>query len=63
MKQVKFSRSCAPYTTGELAVFPDDRADELVERGMASLVKKETTTTKKLNRRLKSRNRMVTTDD
>ena len=64
MKRVKFNRSCAPYSTGEIAMFADDKAQAMVDKGQASYVKKEEPdTSKKIKRVLKSRNRMVSTND
>lgn len=38
MRRVKFDRNYAAYNRGEIAGFPDKKADELVERGVASFI-------------------------
>ena len=61
MKLIKFNRSCAPYSTGEQAGFADDKAEMLVDKGIASYVKKEEPP-KKLKRRSLGENRQVSAD-
>lgn len=62
MKRVRFNRSCAPYSSGEIAGFDDDKAEMLVDKGMASYVDKEETSFKKRKKRPLGENRQVTTD-
>jgi hypothetical protein len=60
MKQVKFNKSCSPYTTGEIAVFDDEKADKLIEMGAATLVvKDEEVISKKRKRRSLGVNRQI----
>jgi len=61
MKRVKFNRSCAPYSTGEIAMFADDKAQAMVDKGQASYVDKQEPP-KKLKRRSLGENRQVSTD-
>ena len=61
MKRVKFNRSCAPYSTGEIAMFEDDRAQMIVDKGQASYVDKEPAP-KKFKKRSLGENRQVSTD-
>ncbi len=61
MKLVKFNRSCAPYATGEIAGFPDEKAQAMVDKGQASYVKEKESPLKKRKRSL-GENRQITTD-
>ena len=61
MKRVKFNRSCAPYSTGEIAMFEDDRAQMIVDKGQATYVD-QPDPPKKLKRRSLGENRQVSTD-
>lgn len=63
MKRVKFIKSCAPYSSGEIAMFEDDKSDLLVEKGMAVHVTTDKSESlKKRKRRSLGENRQVTTD-
>ena len=61
MKRVKFNRSCAPYSTGEIAMFENDKAQRMVDKGQAEYVDKQESTLKKRKRSL-GENRQMTTD-
>ncbi len=61
MKRVKFNRSCAPYATGEIAMFEDEKARLMVDKGQANYVVEEPAP-KKLKRRSLGENRQIDTE-
>lgn len=40
-KRIKFLRTKSPYTVGEIAVFPGDKADDWIQKGIAKELKKK----------------------
>ncbi len=41
IKTVKFLRTKSPYTVGEVATFSNEKADEMIEKGIAREYKKK----------------------
>jgi hypothetical protein len=48
MKSIKFNRSCAPYSSGEIAGFDAVKAKKLVDTGAAEYVVKDRPAPKKV---------------